>query len=121
MPTRSDGVEAYRNLTRRSWSVRAGGRVVGHVPAIALAGVRLRASEAARLRCLRTGSRDVHAWARGLPLVGVPRPPGALRFSYRLDRPGFRLPDGAPLTSAAAVWLEADGSAWCLAPCSEFP
>lgn len=119
MPTPSGAVDAYRNLTRRSWSVRVSGRVVGHVPEIALAGVTLRASEPARLRCLRTGSRDVHAWARGLPLVGVPRPPGAVRFRYRLCQPGFRLPDGTPLTSAAAVWLEADGSAWCLAPRSE--
>jgi hypothetical protein len=119
MPTPSDGVEAYRNLTRRSWSVRVAGRVVGHVPAIALAGVTLRASDAARLRCLRTGSRDVHAVARGLPLVGVPRPPGALRFSYRLTASGFRLADGTPINSAAAVWLEADGSAWCLAPRQE--
>lgn len=119
MPTPSDGVEAYRNLTRRSWSVRVGGRVVGHAPAIALLGVTLRASDAARLRCLRTGCRDVHAWARGFPLVGVPRPGGAVPFTYRLDRPGFHLPDGTIIAGAAAVWLEADGSAWCLAPRSE--
>lgn len=111
--------DVYRNLTRGSWSVRVEGRVVGHVPAIALVGVTLRASEAARLRCLRTGSRDVHAWARGIPLVGVPRTAGAIPFTYRLRDPGFRLADGTPLTSAAAVWLEADGSAWCLAPRSE--
>lgn len=109
-------VEVYRNLTRRAWSVRVGGRVVGHVPAIALAGVTLRASEAARLRCLRTGCRDVHAVARGLRLDGVPRPPGAVRFRYRLAEPGFRLPDGQPFTAAAACWFEADGKAWCLAP-----
>jgi hypothetical protein len=111
--------DVYRNLTRGSWSVRVEGRVVGHVPAIALIGVTLRASDAARLRCLRTGARDVHAWARGLPLVGVPRPGGAVRFRYCLCQPGFRLPDGSSLIAAAAVWLEADGSAWCLAPRQE--
>lgn len=111
--------DVYRNLSRRAWSIRVAGRVVGHAPAIALVGVTLRASEAARLRCLRTGCRDVHAVARGLLLVGVPRPPGAVLFGYRLSQPGFRLADGTPLTSAAAVWLEADGSAWCLAPRSE--
>ncbi|SFM30860.1 hypothetical protein [Methylobacterium pseudosasicola] len=121
MPTARAGVKAYRNLTRRAWSLRVDGRVVGHVPAIALAGVTFRASEASRLRCLRTGSRDVHAVARGLPLVGVPRPPGAFRFHYRLSAPGFRLADGTPISSAAAVWLEADGTAWCLAPRSGFP
>ncbi len=108
--------DVYRNLHRRCWSVREGGRVVDHVAEIALSGVTLRASEAARLRCLRTGSRDVHAWARGLPLVGVPRPGGAVRFSYSLDRPGFRLSDGSILTAAAGAWFEQDGSAWCLDP-----
>jgi len=111
--------EAYRNLTRRAWSIRIAGRVVGHAPAVALVGVTLRASEAARLRCLRTGSRNVHAVARGLPLVGVPRPAGAVRFSYRLREPGFRLADGTPLIAAAVVWLEADGRAWCLSPVLE--
>ena len=109
-------VEIYRNLTRRAWSVRVGGRVVGHVPAIALVGVTLRASDAARLRCLRTGARDVHAWARGLAIEGVPRPAGARRFRYRLDRPGFRLADGAVIAAAAAAWFEPDGTAWCLSP-----
>lgn len=110
----SAAVEVYRNLTRRCWSVRVGGRVVGHVPAIALAGVTLRSSEAARQRCLRTGTRDVHAWAAGLRLDGVPRPPGTVRFRYGLYRPGFRLPDGTVFTAAAACWFEPDGSAWCL-------
>ncbi|MGU3665679.1 hypothetical protein ACLBX9_15980 [Methylobacterium sp. A49B] len=111
--------DVYRNLTRRAWSVRVAGRVVGYVPEIALAGVTLRASEAARLRCLQAASRDVHAWARGLPLVGVPRPGGAVSFGYRLSVSGFRLADGTPISSAAAVWLEADGAAWALAPRSE--
>ena len=114
MPTPSDAVEVYRNLTRRAWSVRAGGRVVGHVPAIALGDVTLRSSNAARLRCLRLGARDVHAWARGVP-TDAARPPGAVRFRYRLTEPGFRLADGALVTAAAAAWFEEDGSAWCLA------
>ena len=107
-------VEVYRNLTRRAWSVRVGGRVVGHVPAIALRDVALRASEASRLRCVRLGIRDVHAFARGVPSTDS-RPPTAVRFRYRLDTPGFRLTDGQAVSVAAAAWFEADGSAWCLA------
>lgn len=114
MSTIPSSVDVYRNLTRRAWSVRAGGRVVGHVPAIALRGVVLRASEASRLRCLRDGARDVHAWARGVPFTDS-RPPEAVRFRYRLSEPGFRLADGRLLTAAEACWFEADGSAWCLA------
>lgn len=107
-------VEVYRNLTRRAWSLRVGGRVVGHVPAIALRDVVLRASEASRLRCVRLGLRDVHAFARGVPSTDS-RPPGALRFRYRLSEAGFRLADGQAVSAAAAAWFEADGSAWCLA------
>ena len=57
--------EIYWHRGRRLWSVREGGRVVSHVPAISLSGVAFRASEASRVRCLRTGARDVHAWAAG--------------------------------------------------------
>lgn len=103
-------VEVYRNLVRKAWSVRAGGRVVAHVQEIALAGVTLRASEAGRLRCLRTGARDVHAWARGEVAEGA-RPPGAVRLRYQLRAPGFRA-EGKVVTAAAAAWFEADGSAW---------
>ncbi|BAQ49202.1 hypothetical protein Maq22A_1p34710 (plasmid) [Methylobacterium aquaticum] len=103
-------VEIYRNLTRKAWSVRVGGRVVAHVQAIALVGVTLRASEAGRLRCLRTGTRDVHAWARGTVTEGA-RPPGAVRLRYQLTEPGFRA-GGQIVTAAAAAWFEADGSAW---------
>ncbi|GAN46001.1 hypothetical protein ABID82_001699 [Methylobacterium sp. PvP062] len=113
--------DVYWNLTRRCWSVRDGGRVVDHVAEIALVGVRFRASEASRLRCLGTAVRDVHAWARGIPLAGVPRPAGAIPFTYRLGQPGFRIPDDSILTAAAAAWFDQDGRAWCLAPRSEEP
>lgn len=107
-------VDVYRNLTRHAWSVRVDGRVVGHVPAIALRDVALRSSNAARLRCVRLGTRDVHAWARGIP-TDAPRPPDAIRFRYRLTEDGFRLADGQVLLAAEAAWFEEDGSAWCLA------
>lgn len=113
MPTPAS-VDVYRNLTRRAWSVRVAGRVVGHVPAIALRDVTLRSSNAARLRCLRLGVRDVHAWARGTPFEGA-RPPEAVRFRYRLAEPDFRLADGRVLLAAEVAWFEPDGTAWCLA------
>lgn len=108
-------VDVYRNLTRACWSVRVAGRVVGHVPAIALQDVVLRASEASRVRCVRLGIRDVHAYARGARFAAE-RPPEAVRIRYRPHvEAGFRLPDGAVLSTAAVLWLEADGTAWCLA------
>ena len=107
-------VAVYRNLTRRAWSVRVAGRVVGYVQAIALRDVVLRASEASRVRCVRLGVRNVHAYARGARFVAE-RPPEAVRIRYRPHvEAGFRLPDGAIVSEAAVLWLEADGTAWCL-------
>ena len=103
--------DVYWNRSRRLWSVRERGRVVAHAPAIALSGVRFRASEASRMRCLRTGARDVHAWAAGT-IEGVSRTGDASRLRYRIEEAGFRV-EGRVVTRAAAVWFEADGAAWC--------
>lgn len=102
--------DIYRNRCRRCWSVRVAGRVVAHVEAIALRDVVLRASEASRLRCLRTGARDVHAWAVGA-VVEAPRPAGAVRVWYRIAELGFRV-EGQVVTAAARAWFEPDGTAW---------
>ncbi|TXN63218.1 hypothetical protein [Methylobacterium sp. WL6] len=109
----SGSVDVYRNLTRKRWSVRIGGWVAAHVEAIVLVGVTFRVSEASRVRCVRTGVRDVHAWARGRPGTGTRPPPDAVRVRYRPSvEAGFRAPDGTLITAAAAVWFEADGTAW---------
>jgi hypothetical protein len=103
--------DIYWHRSRRLWSVRVAGRVVAHVPAIALSDVTFRASEAGRLRCLRTGARDVHAWAAGT-VAEVSRTRDASGVRYRIEEAGFRVGDRV-VTKAAAVWFEADGSAWC--------
>ncbi len=105
-------VEVYRNRTRRCWSLRVGGRVVGYADTVALESVRLRHSEAARIRAVSTGARTVHAVAAG-ELSSAPRSPNAARLRYRIEAPGFRAgEDGVVVTAAAAAWFEADGSAW---------
>jgi hypothetical protein len=104
--------DVYRHRGRRLWSVREGGRVVGHVEAITLVDVTLVASEAGRRRCIARGQREVVAWARG-EVADRARPVGAERLRYGLDRPGFRAGDGErPVTRARAAWFEADGVAW---------
>ena len=116
LPAAPLAVDAYWNRTRRLFSVRRGGRVIAHVPAPTLAGCLFRASEAGRLRCLRTGARDVHAVVTGEPF-DVPRPADAVRVGYRLTEAGFRRRDtGEIITHADVVWLEPDGSAWALNP-----
>lgn len=104
--------DVYRNRTRRAWSVRVGGRVVGHRASVCLVGVTLRASDAGRVRCLARGSREVVAWVRG-ELADLARPVGSERLRYRLDTPGFRAGDeGRAVSKGRAAWFEADGSAW---------
>lgn len=104
--------EVYRHRPRGLWSVRISGRVVGHRLGVVLVDVTFRASEAARLRCLRTGARDVHAWAAGT-IADLPRPPGARRLRYRIEEPGFRV-EGRVVVRAAIAWFEADGTAWAV-------
>lgn len=102
----------YRNRTRRCWSLREGRRVVGYADAVALVEVRLLASEAARIRVLRTGATDVHAVAEGT-VTEAPLPPGAERLRYRVTVPGFRAgPEERVVTAAAGAWFSADGTAW---------
>ncbi|BAU90596.1 MULTISPECIES: hypothetical protein [Methylobacteriaceae] len=104
--------EVYRNRTRCRWSVRISGRVVGRRLGVVLVGVTFRASEAARLRCLRTGARDVHARAAGT-VADLPRPEGVARLRYRVKEAGFRV-ERQVVTRARAVWFEVDGSAWAV-------
>lgn len=104
--------DVYRHRRRRAWSVRGGGRVVGHRDEVCLVGVTLRASEAGRIRCLARGSREIVAWARG-EVVDMARPAGAVRLRYRLTEQGFRAGDeGRPVSEGAVAWFEADGTAW---------
>lgn len=117
-------VEVYRNLTRLRWSVRVGRWVAAHMTDVALRDVTFRSSEASRLRTLRTGVRDVHAWARGVPAPGLFRPADAVRIRYRPRvEPGFRDPDGELVAGAAFAWFEADGTLWAvdLVPCMPEP
>ncbi len=58
-------VEVYRNLWRGGYSIRQGGKVVAHSDYVVLLDAVFHVSEAGRQRILRTGVRNVHAWARG--------------------------------------------------------
>lgn len=103
----------YRNRMRRCWSLREGRRVVGYADAVAPVGVRLLASEAARIRALWTGATYVHAIAEGT-VTDAPLPPGAERLRYRVTVPGFRVgPEERVVTAAESAWFSADGTAWC--------
>lgn len=85
---------------------------MGYADAVTLSGVRLLASEAARIRVLRTGATDVHAVAEGT-VTNAPMPPGAERLRYRVSLLGFRAgSEERVVTAAAGAWFSADGTAW---------
>ncbi|MDP4021101.1 hypothetical protein Q8W71_00560 [Methylobacterium sp. NEAU 140] len=103
--------DVYRHTRRRRWSLKVGGRVVGHVEAVALAGVALVVRPGALARVRDRHVREVCALARGTP-TAAPRPPGARRLRFDVYGAGTFLADGQPITAAALAWFEADGSAW---------
>lgn len=77
--------------------MREGGRVVEHVPEIALADVRLVVQPGGRVACLRSGTRSVHAYARGVRIPYEGLPADAIEFGYNpwhseffTLRPGFQ-------------------------------
>ncbi|MEL6061882.1 MULTISPECIES: hypothetical protein [unclassified Methylobacterium] len=108
--------DVYWNRTRKLWSLREDGRVVGHVPAVILGRVTFHASEPGRQRWIRTGERTVHAYARGYRVDDWLRPLDALRLRYApQDGPGFVV-CGQRVARAVGVWFEPDGSAWAWGP-----
>lgn len=105
--------DVYRNLTRRCWSIRERGRVVGQAPTVTLAGALMVVRPGAQARVLRTGHREVHAWIRGtfVPYAGVPAE--AVRFHYQPFLAGhFTDECGQPIEAAAWVNFDGDGRAW---------
>lgn len=110
-------VDVYRCLTRRTspWSIREGGRVVGHRDALALRDVVFRVSAAgcARIRVRR--HREVVAHARGVLVESAVVPTGAQRVRFDpYVLAAFTLPDGSPIAAAALVAFLPDGTAWAV-------
>jgi hypothetical protein len=109
--------DVYWHTRRLRWSVRVSGRVVDHLPLVALSGCRMVVREGERQRCLERGQRSVHAWVRG----SLAEPPEAIPETFVevgynpflaphfTTRPGFE-----PIHAAAFVAFLPDGSAWAL-------
>ncbi|CAO4181396.1 hypothetical protein EEDFHM_03913 [Methylorubrum populi] len=96
--------------------MREGGRVVAHVPEIALRDVRLVVQPGGRAACLHTGQRSVHAVARGIRTDFAGIPPDAVEVGYSpwmaphfTFRPGF----SKALVCRVAVFTS-NGTAWAL-------
>ena len=108
--------DCYWHTHKRLWSLREGGRVVAHVPAIALSDVALVVQPGARARVLRTGVREVHAWCRvtlagmdGVPAGAVEVRSSPWHVPHFTVRPGFQ-----KVLCARLVVFTSNGKAWAL-------
>lgn len=108
--------EVYWNATRKLWSLRENGRVVGHEARLTLHGCTFHVRPGGRDRVRRTGRKEVHAWARGERVgddVAFPMAGNEIRYNPRHDD-GFQLggslfSPGAPITEAEYVVFLPDG------------
>ncbi|SDM27285.1 hypothetical protein SAMN05216360_101398 [Methylobacterium phyllostachyos] len=116
--------DVYRCLSRRTtpWSIREGGRVVGHRDSLALRDVSFRVSAAGVARIRRRYQREVVAHAQGALAESGPVPDDAVRVRFNpYAAASFTLPDGSPISAAAVVLFLADGSCWAVPVPSESP
>lgn len=106
----------YRCLRgRQTWSIREGGRIVGHAAALTLRDVSFRVSAAGVARVRRRQQREVVAHARGILVASASIPPGAQRVRFDpYAATAFLLPDGSPVERTALVLFLADGTCWAV-------
>ena len=64
-PNPKQRVNVYRNLQKKMWSVRQGGRVIFHCNRIILKDVKFFVQAAGRARVLREKRKNVHAYVSG--------------------------------------------------------
>lgn len=118
-PLPDEEVRVHRNLNTGGWSVLArvpgrGWRVIARLTYVALRDVSFVCREGGAHRALRTGQRNVHAFAQGRWVEADPIPAGSehgkwLRVRYTLGR-GFHH-EGSPLPGGRYFMGLADGRA----------
>lgn len=104
-------VQVYRNLTRACWSVRAGGRVLAHVPAVHLTGCTMVVQPAGQARALAQGQRNVHAYVRGT-VTATLEGTYPLRARYNVFRALTFTTEDGPVLGAAAAHFDEHGQLW---------
>jgi len=110
-------VIVYKNLRRGDWSIatvtgRDGtgrGKVLDHASSVMLANVTWHIQESGRLRVVRVGQREVHAWAIGDIVDAIPGGMSTREVTYNPYRCGqFTTRDGAPIARSAYVEFNAN-------------
>lgn len=104
-------VEVYLNTHATAWSVRAKGKVIGHANYVALHNVSFVVQQGGRLRSIKDGQKNVHAWAKGelildkdsldkIAKLGM----STLKYDPQIDATFFDLITKEPVTKAD--WAE---------------
>lgn len=104
-------VEVYLNTNATAWSVRAKGKVIGHATYVALKNVSLVVQQSGRLRSIKTGHKNVHAWAKGELILDkntldkvAKLDMKKLRYDPQYDETFFDLITRKPVTKS--LWAE---------------
>ena len=113
MITPDQPVTVYRNLTRRCWSLRQGGKVVGHADEVTLTNVTMTVQPAGRDRVRRTRHKVVHAWLTGQLSASQDEHhcPERLYYNPYQDE-AFHTGNGVPVQRAAAAHFDTQGRAF---------
>ena len=87
-------VEVYRNLNKRGaapvYSIREGGRVVGHSENVWIENATFVVRESGRQRVLREKRKNVHAWVKGKRIAApAALPRGERSVSYDPYKVGY--------------------------------
>lgn len=116
-PQPGQTVKVHRNLAdtdgTRVWSILAGHLVVGHADAVILQEVTFRVRPGGHARALRTGQRNVHAYAIGtLAAEGTPvtHTTGVHYNPFRAA--SFTDDTGETIDTAARVMFAPSGRVW---------
>ena len=73
-------IEVYFNLHKKTWSVRQGGKVVGHTDQISIKNAQYIVSKKGNERVRREKKKNVHAFVRGYHMSELPLMPSQVQF-----------------------------------------
>lgn len=103
LPRIGDRVRVYRNLHHGGYSLMVGGHVAAHADRVHLVDVTFSIREGGRRRALKTGIRNVHAFALGM-LAAWSFPGFASLVMYK---PALGWVSGGlePVAGCSSLWL----------------
>jgi hypothetical protein len=110
--------DVYWHSRLKRWSIRIGGRVVDHLPAVSATRCMMVVRETERQRAIARGQRSVHAWIRGEIRVDdtLDHCADLIEIGYSPSHAGHftRRPGFTPIWAARLVVFTASGQAYAL-------